>query len=261
MQSAMETKTRRQSARPLPLIREAIGSPELVRAKLRRVISTVSMLFDRPEIHRRLERLRAAGYVDEVPTSIQLAVGGLDMVRYVIEPGARDYYATRGIHFGFHQLLRILDDPSSMIDPVGLLSSRDTIIGHVMQVVHLNPVYDLQLLEMFEDGLEQMEQQTAQMVAGTHPRQESIGAIVEDPEYHRRLLEYVQAFRRDRSTPHLVRPDGGIRADERFRAAERQFATLPGFLRYAHRLPRSVQGAALHLLTRRFIDPRLCDAG
>jgi hypothetical protein len=93
------------------------------------------------------------------PTPWQVFFGGFDMLRFVIEPASRDYYRQKGISFGFHQLLRVLDDPVSMIDPTGFLSERDTIIGHVMQVVHLNPVYDLQLLEMFPDGLDELERQ------------------------------------------------------------------------------------------------------
>ena len=84
-----------------------------------------------------------------------------------------------------------------MIDPTGFLSARDVIIGHVMQVVHANPRYDLELLASFEDGLAEMESQVVAMLAGSHPRARSIGAIVEDPGYHARLLEYVRAFRRD----------------------------------------------------------------
>jgi hypothetical protein len=155
----------------------------------------------------------------------------------VIEPAARDYYEQQGISFGFHQLLRVLDDPVSMIDPTGFLSDRDTIIGHVMQVVHLNPVYDLQLLQMFPDGLDELERQVAEMVAGTHPRHRTIGAIVEDPTYHARLLAYVRRYALDPDTPPLVRAEQTLRSDPAFAAAERTFATLPGFIGYCNRLP------------------------
>ena len=131
----------------------------------------------------------------------------------------------------------MLDDPVSMLDPTGFLSDRDTIVGHVMQVVHLNPVYDLQLIQMFPDGLEDFERQVQAMVDGTHPRARTIGAIVEDPDYHARLLDYVQRFRRDPDTPPPVRDEQTLRADPAFAAAERQFATLPGFIQYCNRLP------------------------
>ena len=153
------------------------------------------------------------------------------MLRFVIEPAARDYYAQKDISFGFHQLLRVLDDPVSMVDPTGFLSERDTIVGHLMQVVHLNPIYDLQLLQMFPDGLPDLERQLEAMVAGRHPRSRTIAAIVEDPDYHARLLDYVRRYRVDPDAEPLVRQEQTLRDDERFSAAERTFATLPGFLR------------------------------
>ena len=83
---------------------------------------------------------------------------------------ARLLRAAQGISFGFHQLLRVLDDPVSMIDPTGFLSERDTMIGHLMQVTHLNPIYDVQLLQAFPDGLDELERQLEAMLAGRHPR-------------------------------------------------------------------------------------------
>ena len=106
---------------------------------------------------RRLALAEQRGLSAATPTRWQLVFGGFDMLRFVIEPAARDYYEQQGISFGFHQFLRVLDDPVSMIDPTGFLSERDTIIGHVMQVVHLNPIYDLQLLELFPSGLDELE--------------------------------------------------------------------------------------------------------
>lgn len=221
------------------LILTALGGPRQIAGKLRRLAQTAALYASPGEIPGRLERLRARGYVERTPTRAQLIFGGLDMVRFVIEPAARDYYEHKGISFNLHQLLRVLDDPVSMIDPTGFLSARDTIIGHVMQVVHLNPIYDLQLLEAFDDGLEELERQVRAMLDGTHPRHATIAAIVEDPDYHARLLEYVVAYRRDRAAPPPVRQEQSLRDDPVFAAAERQFATLPGFLRYCTRLPTS----------------------
>ena len=228
---------RRLSASPLALIRDAIGGPAQVAGKLRRLARTIGVYFDPAEVDRRLRRLEELGLVRERPTRLQILFGGLDMLRFVIEPAARDYYEKQGISFSFHQFLRILDDPVSMIDPTGFLSERDTIIGHVMQVVHLNPVYDLQVVQMFPDGLDELERQVQQMVDGTHPRQRTIGAIVEDAGYHRRLLGYVRQFRTDPRANPPVREQASVRRDENFLAAERTFAALPGFIAYCHRLP------------------------
>jgi hypothetical protein len=230
------------------LARRALGNRRQVADKMRRLVTTAGLYLRPREIPERLERLRAAGYVDRAPNRWQLWFGGLDMVRYVIAPAAKDYYAQKGISFGFHSLLRVLDDPVSMIDPTGLLSERETIIGHVMQVVHLNPIYDLQLLESFDDGLSEIERQVREMIAGTHPRASTIAAIVEDPGYHARLLDYVVRFRADRNALPPVRMEQTLRADPLFAEAEKTFATLPGFLGYCNRLPSSPVA-----LLRRFV--------
>ncbi len=227
----------RLTASPLQLIVQAIGGPRQIAGKLRRLARTLWLYIDRREVERRLAMLEAKGYVAVRPTPLQIFFGGLDMLRFVIEPASRDYYRQKGISFGFHQLLRVLDDPVSMIDPTGFLSDRDTIVGHVMQVVHLNPVYDLQLIQMFPDGLEDFERQVQAMVDGTHPRHKTIGAIVEDDDYHARLLDYVRRFRADPHTPPPVRQEQTLRSDPHFAAAERTFATLPGFIGYCHGLP------------------------
>jgi hypothetical protein len=230
----------RQTATPWALIRTAIGGRREIAGKLRRLGRTLRLWLDRAEIDRRLRTLEARGLIASRPAAAQIFFGGLDMLRFVIEPASRDYYRQKGISFGFHQALRILDDPVSMIDPTGFLSDRDTIVGHVMQVVHLNPVYDLQLIQMFPDGLDDFERQVQAMVDGTHPRHRTISAIVEDADYHARLLDYVRRYRADPHTPPLVRTEQTLRADPHFAAAERTFATLPGFIDYCHRLPRGV---------------------
>ena len=233
----MQARTPRQSEPPLALLRAAVGGPREVRGKLVRAARTLRLWADRRELDRRLAALERRGLIAARPSRLQLLFGGLDMLRFLITPAARDYYAQRGISFGFHQLLRILDDPVSMIDPIGLLSDRDTIVGHVMQVVHLNPIFDLQLIQMFDDGLEDFERQVEAMVAGTHPRHRTIAAIVEEPDYHARLLDYVRRYRADPGTAALVRGEQTLRSDPLFAAAERTFATLPGFTAYCQRLP------------------------
>lgn len=237
-ESTSSGPTPRQTASPLALVRAAIGGRREIAGKLARVSRTVGVLFNADEIERRLCALERHGVVPRRPTRLQLVFGSLDMLRFVIVPFARDYYASRGIDFRFHQLLRFLDDPVSVVDPTGLLSERDTVIGHLMQVVHLNPVYDLQLLQMFDDGLDELESQIAGMLAGTHPRARTIGAVIEDAGYHARLQAYVRRWREQRATPDMVRPST-LRSDPHAAAAERTFATLPGFIEYCCQLPDS----------------------
>ncbi len=223
------------------MVRAALGGPVQIAGKLARIGRTAIIYADPRELNRRLDRLTQAGRIAVRPNRWQLFFGGLDMLRFVIEPASREYYESKGIHFGFHQLLRVLDDPVSMIDPTGFYSDRDTIIGHVMQVVHLNPIYDLQILEMFDDGLDELEAQVEAMVCGRHPRRETIGAIVEDPDYHGRLLAFVRSYRAGTGEAPPVREQGALRRDPVYVAAERTFATLPGFIIYAAALPRDVK--------------------
>lgn len=195
----------------------------------------------------RLERLHARGHILAIPTRVQLAVGAIDMLRFWIKPAAADYYAAHGIDFGFHQLLRFLDEPASLADPLGLFSTRNGIIGHLMQVVHANPVYDLQLLDMFDDGLDELERQLEAMLAGVHPRAKSIGAIVEEADYHARLLEFVRRWRKDPTIPPMLRSN--VDADERYRELERIFGSMTSAMAYFRKLPTTLAGAARHLRT------------
>src|SRR5439155_7364873 len=142
---------------------------------------------------------------------------------------AEDYYREQGIDYGFHQVLRFLEEPASLVDPVGFFSTRDGIIGHLMQVVHANPVYDLQLLTMFPDGLAELERQLDEMIAGTHPRTASIGAVVEEPGYHARLLAFVRAFRLDPVAPPPLRDN--VARSAAWRRREAVFGTLPAAMR------------------------------
>jgi hypothetical protein len=193
------------------------------------------------------------------PSRAQLFFGGLDMLRFMISPAASDYYRARGISYGFHQLLRFCDDPVSILDATGFFSERDTIVGHLMQVVHFEPIYDLQLLQMFDDGLGDLERQVEDMVAGVHPRSATIAAIVEEPGYHARLLDYVRRYRSDPVTEPLRRGQAE-RADPGFAAVERTFATLPHFIEYCSRLPMRPATLALRLLRQRRFPAELAAA-
>jgi len=246
MGTAMERTVARTSEPAWKLLLQAAGSPWEMAGKARRLASALAVYARGDALDARLERLKHLGYIDAVPTRLQLVVGSADMLRFWIVPAAEDYYESRGIDFGFHQVLRFLDEPASLVDPTGFLSTADNIIGHLMQVVHANPAYDLQLLESHEGGLEELERQVEQMIAGTHPRARSIGAVVEDPEYHQRLLGYVRDYIRDKDADAPKRDNV---TSARFALIERTFGTLPAAMRYFAKLPRSPLAATKHLLT------------
>jgi hypothetical protein len=253
----MDTRPPRLRARPLALIRQALGPPQGVPAKLGRLARVLLGYGRGAELDRRLGRLRARGVIDAVPTRVQLVVGSIDMLRFWISPAAAEYYRDQGISYGFHQLLRLLEGPASLADPVGFFSSRDGVIGHLMQVVHANPVYDLQLLQMFEDGLDELDRQLAAVLAGTHPRGPAIQAIVEEADYHARLLGFLRAWRRDPASPPPLRQN--VAANPAWAEVERTFGTLPAAMRYFARLPAAPRAAAAHLLKVRTFPQALAE--
>jgi hypothetical protein len=232
----------------------AIGGPVQIAGKLRRFAVTMARYADPTTIATRLDHLRVRGLIDRVPTRTQLVFGGIDMVRFVIAPAARVYYRDKRITYWVHHLLRVLDDPVASLDPSGVLSTRETIIGHLLQVVHLgccDPFYDLQVLECLDDGLPDLERQLRALLAGNHPRQTAIDAIMADPTYHRRLLDYVVAFRAHDAGHAPFCSHEPLVPGARFATAQQTFSTLAGFVRYAAALPSSPLA-----LARRFIEVR-----
>ncbi len=236
----------RLRANPWTLIRHTMGGPNDLWHKAKRFLSALRGYFEGAHLEQRLERLRALGYIEILPSRVQLFIGAIDMLRFWIVPAATDYYQLKRVNFAFHQVLRFLDEPASLIDPTGFMSTRDNIIGHVMQVVHANPIYDFQLLESFEDGLDEMERQLAQMLEGIHPRTCSIRAIVEDPDYHARLLVYLQAYRKDKTITSLLREN--VEQSPALRELDAVFGTLPAAMRYFAALPTTWRGGLRHLV-------------
>jgi hypothetical protein len=248
-----DSATRGSSARTTQsaseLVRAALGPPALWADKLgkvRRTLAAWGRIMSRSGgLDERLRVLVERGLIAKAPSRVQLVVGSIDMLRFWISPAAADYYARQGISFTFHQVLRVLDDPAAMLDPVGFFVDRDAIIGHLLQVVHANPVYDVQLLSTHADGLDELEAQTRAVIGGTHPRAASINAIVEEADYHGRLLDFVAQYRRDPTVLPPVRSN----IEGRFDVLERTFGTLPAAMRYFTRLPSDIAGAVRHLVT------------
>jgi hypothetical protein len=240
--------TQRHRERPWILVARAAQRPGTWPGKVRRLAELLAR-YRRGEHRAGLERLAALGIIDAVPTDAQLFAGALDMLRFWISPASADYYAEQGIDYVFHQVLRVLDEPASLADPIGLFTTADGIIGHLMQVVHANPRYDLELLMMHPGGIDELERQVVAMIAGVHPRAGSIAAIVEEPDYHGRLLAYVRAFRASPAAPPPLRDNIAGRFDD----LERTFGSIRPAMRYFARLPADWPGALRHLaVTRRF---------
>jgi hypothetical protein len=251
--------TDRLKQHPIKLFFRAIGSPAVILNKSGRLISTLFNTFYLPAQNKRLQRLKQIGFIEQIPSQKQLWFGAYDMLRYFISPGAASYYKTKNINFIFHQVLRFLNDPSGISDPIGIRVPRDTIICHLLEVVHANPVYDLQLLDQFDDGLAEMEKQTQQMLDKTHPRYNSIMAITEDKNYHALLLNYVKTYRMNPAARQMIRASGAARENAHFLLAECMFGTLPSAFRYFNRLPNSFFELWKHARNEKNIHPKYCD--
>jgi hypothetical protein len=242
--------TSRLTERPITLIRRTLGTRKQLRGKLQRAgYALANYAFPR-RIEDRLERLRSLGYVGSQPNRTQLIFGSLDMFRFFIIPCAADYYRSKDISFAFHAFLRVLDDPASMMDPTGFMSHRDAIIGHLMQVTHADPIYDLQLLAAIPDGLDELESQLLALMDGTHPRAESIGAIIEDPEYHGRLIVHVREFKVDPANcKPLLREN--VANNPQFAEIANTFGDLPSAMGYFASLPKRPLPALRRLIRTR----------
>jgi len=235
----------------LSLLAEVIGDGDAQLRKLRHLRATLALYRSPEELQRRLSRLCELGYAAHVPTRAQVLFGGLDMLRFLIEPGARE----ARMSLGFQRLLWTLADPAAWLDPGGLTSERDAIVEHLLSMLHENARYDLQLLQMFPDGWDALERALQALVSGTHPRSQQLRASAKDPLYHEQLLDYLQRLRRD---PHAAPPRRARETpdnDGALNAAVAAFAELRGYLAYCAALPRDLSGlVARYRAFNRFSD-------
>lgn len=209
-----------------------------VRANLAKALQLVSLLsaYLRPGlIRRRLQRLKALGHIDDVPTIPQMLVAARDQMMLSAAEETKIFYRSQGIPWVFHNVRRFLSGPATMMDPVGLFSPRDTIIEHVLQTFHRHPIYDLVLLRAHEQGVEQLEVQTRAVLNGSHRASRALCSLIEDGSYHLRLLEEIRLFQQD---PHVAPrpiPDGLVE-DVYMMLGMDQFKDMRGFTAYASRL-------------------------
>jgi hypothetical protein len=242
---------RRMASRAELLVKTIAARPDPI-GKTRRLLAAVLAFADLREVDARLERLREAGIIERVPGRWQLAAGIVDMLRFWVFPSAGSYYDEQEISFAFSHFLRFVEEPASIVDPVGLFTSKDGIIGHLLQTVHDNPQYDFQLLRMWSDGVDELARAIDDVLAGTHPRAKAIRLLVEEPDYHERLRSYLQRWRED---PSLVFRRGPDTASD----VERTFSTVTAAVRYFNRLPDDARRAVRHVTTTKTFPTHLAE--
>lgn len=219
----------------LGLLADAVGGFRQNLDKVVQIGSFIAALASPSLVRARLERLRELGHIEVVPKLPQLLVAARDQMIVSASAETKLFYESQGIPWIFHNVRRFIAGPATVLDPVGLFAPRDAIVHHVLQTFHRHPVYDLVLLRAHEGGVEEMEKQAAQIVAGTHPHQRALASLVEDGSYHARLPREITAFRASPLLPARPVPDHLVE-DRHLMLAMDQFKDVGGYTRYASRL-------------------------
>ena len=221
-------------------LKTAIGDGERVRAKLGSAWQTLSNTFNWRERRRRMECLLENGQIDQVPTEWQILQGSYAMMTEFIIPSNSEFYEHYDQNMYWLQFLRVIDEPSTMMDPTGLAVAPEMLIQHIMHVVHTSVGYDIALLHMFPGAIEELEDQLELYVAGDHPRQASIAELLERPDYPEQLLKALKLYLEDPVTNWQIityeTPDG---CEDLFEFGLDRFGTLGRLLKYALTLPRT----------------------
>lgn len=178
-------------------LKTATGGVRPMASKLRRAVRTARTMLDRTERETRIARLQAAGLVGAKPTDWQLVLGAGHMMFGYILPSNEEFYEHYEVDHWWHQFLRVLSEPATMMDPIGFGLDQDTLLTHVVEVVHASAGYDVALLYMWEEGIAPLRGQLQQVIDGTHPRQERIEALLEHPGYPQALLDALDRYEAD----------------------------------------------------------------
>lgn len=194
-------------------------------------------------VRKRLERLEELGHIQQLPTIAQMLVAARDQMMLSAVEETKIFYRSQGIPWVFHNLRRFIAGPATVLDPMGLFSTRDAIIEHILQTFHRHPVYDFVLLRAHERGMEEMELQTRAVLDGSHPASQALRSLIEDGSYHRRLLQEIKDFNANPMVLPRPIPDGLV-ADPYMMLGMDQFKDLEGFTNYAARLPVTMKDAA-----------------
>jgi len=209
-------------------------------------------------IRARFERSVAEGRIPGVPSRSQLLFGGADMVRFLFEPGARSLNRARGISSRLHYVLLCLGDPTSLLDPGGVTTTRDEVVLHLLENFHFAPVYDLQLLMTFEGGLAALADACEAVLDGSHERAEALRARIPEETYFATLARYAAATADGQAPPpprfpctegEAQRPVGTRQELEALSRAARGFTELWPFLTYCCQLPTDPLALARRLVT------------
>ena len=219
---------------------QAIGPLSRLKNKLSAVGHTAVRVFAFRKRRKRLERLKAAGRIEGVPTEWQIYQASYAMFSQFILPSNDEFYQHYSQDMHWYQLLRLLDEPSVFMDPTGLSIPRDVLIRHLLHVVHTSAGYDIELLDTYPGGLDELERQLKLLRKGRHPEQAALEELIERPDYHKRLLHALKKYKRN-PVKHwrVITYETPAGCEETFDEGIERFGSLGRLMRYASQLPRT----------------------
>ena len=222
-------------------LKAATGGPRTFARKLKRAGTTARRMLDRSEREVRIARLQKHGIVGDAPNDWQLVQGAWHMMFGYILPSNEEFYEHYEQGHWWHQLMRVLEEPATMMDPIGFGLEQQTLLTHLVEVVHASAGYDVALLFMWDDGITRLRDQLQQVVDGTHPRQARIEALLEHPDYPARLLQALDHYEADPAANWRVHtvpaPEG---CDALFDWGIDTFGSPGRLFEYCHTLPPTV---------------------
>jgi hypothetical protein len=190
------------------------------------------------QLARRLDVFRRAGWIPEIPTRFQVTSGELEMLPYVLSPDAteerRYRYRVMG-HPVIRQAMIFREIGPDHLDPgTGLRARLASVIRHLQFTYHQGmPVWDLQVLQTHEGGLEAFRRATHRLLSGATPedrrRMLRLSTILRDP------AAYLERFLGDEGwIARADRMDYASPSDEGS-AFPSEFFSLVGFMEHCAR--------------------------
>ena len=174
----------------------------------------------------------------EIPSEWQIMQASRDMLVDYIIPSNGEFYEHYDQNQYWLQFLRVLDEPSAMMDPTGLGVSREMIVQHLLRCTlhrglrRWSPPY-------VSRRHRSPEEQLKLYVAGEHPRQAAIEKLIERQSYPQELLDALQLYKADPENIGNSIPLKPQRDDELFDFGVERFGTIGRLLNYACTLPRT----------------------
>jgi hypothetical protein len=216
------------------------------------------------DLNQRLSVFTRAGLVDRVPTPWQLRQGEIEMTPYVISTDATAVEPYVGARFGHPVLRQPLIASQVGLDHFrtgsGLGAKTTSQCRHLHLTYHQGmPVFDLQVLQTHDDGLDVLERKTEELLDGSTREARRINrlaslCLAQPDEYHSQFLGDDGWIARARRFDY---PDPSAEDS----AFPPEFFSLVGLVNYCARsFPEKpsdigltkLPGHIVHLLSRRY---------